>query len=335
MSEKTINFASRDFRAIIAYCYRRALTAQEATDEINDTLGSNTVIYSTVTHWYREFKFGRTSLEDMPKSGRPREVTTDENVARIRELLQVDPRMTLIQMAYTLNISTERVHHILHNYLNARHVCVKWVPHVLSADQMATRVKICRENLKIFSDGGDHFIYRLVTGDETYVYFYDNLNSKEAKLWVIEDEEIPKLAKREVHLGKGEKVTADWYVKKCLPQVFESVCEDRPKSGLTGIFLHHDNARPHKALVTTKYLKDNGIRLLAHPPYSPDLAPADFWLFKNLKKHLRGTVFNSEIEIDIAIESFLGDLSPADWRGVYEKWVDRMKRVIRANGDYI
>ncbi|XP_054152869.1 histone-lysine N-methyltransferase SETMAR-like [Oppia nitens] len=202
MSEKTINFASRDFRAIIAYCYRRALTAQEATDEINDTLGSNTVIYSTVTHWYREFKFGCTSLEDMPKSGRPREVTTDENVARIRELLQVDPRMTLIQMAYTLNISTERVHHILHNYLNARHVCVKWVPHVLSADQMATRVKICRENLKIFSDGGDHFIYRLVTGDETYVYFYDNLNSKEAKLWVIEDEEIPKLAKREVHVKK-------------------------------------------------------------------------------------------------------------------------------------
>ncbi|XP_054155973.1 histone-lysine N-methyltransferase SETMAR-like [Oppia nitens] len=236
--------------------------------------------------------------------GQSREVTTDENVARIRELLQEYPRITLLQMAYILNILNERVHHILHNYSNARHICIKWVHHLLSADQMATRVKICRENLKIFENGGNHFIYRL--------------------LWVIEDEEIPKLAKREVHvkkiiyaiffrstsivkifkLGNGYKVTTDWYVKKWLSKVFESINEDRPKSGLTGIIMYHDNAKSHKTLVTTRYLDDNGVQLLTRPPYSPDLSPANFWLFKNLKKHLRGTVFNSKIDIDNAFESF-------------------------------
>ncbi|XP_054160944.1 histone-lysine N-methyltransferase SETMAR-like [Oppia nitens] len=210
--------------------------------------------------------------------GQSREVTTDENVARIRELLQEYPRITLLQMAYILNILNERVHHILHNYSNARHICIKWVHHLLSADQMATRVKICRENLKIFENGGNHFIYRL--------------------LWVIEDEEIPKLAKREVH------VTTDWYVKKWLSKVFESINEDRPKSGLTGIIMYHDNAKSHKTLVTTRYLDDNGVQLLTRPPYSPDLSPANFWLFKNLKKHLKGTVFNSKIDIDNAFESF-------------------------------
>ncbi|XP_054154792.1 histone-lysine N-methyltransferase SETMAR-like [Oppia nitens] len=234
--------------------------------------------------------------------GQSREVTTDENVARIRELLQEYPRITLLQMAYILNILNERVHHILHNYSNARHICIKWVHHLLSADQMATRVKICRENLKIFENGGNHFIYRLVN----------------------EDEEIPKLAKREVHvkkiiyaiffrstsivkifkLGNGYKVTTDWYVKKWLSKVFESINEDRPKSGLTGIIMYHDNAKSHKTLVTTRYLDDNGVQLLTRPPYSPDLSPANFWLFKNLKKHLRGTVFNSKIDIDNAFESF-------------------------------
>ncbi|XP_054165775.1 histone-lysine N-methyltransferase SETMAR-like [Oppia nitens] len=214
--------------------------------------------------------------------GQSREVTTDENVARIRELLQEYPRITLLQMAYILNILNERVHHILHNYSNARHICIKWVHHLLSADQMATR------------------------------------------LWVIEDEEIPKLAKREVHvkkiiyaiffrstsivkifkLGNGYKVTTDWYVKKWLSKVFESINEDRPKSGLTGIIMYHDNAKSHKTLVTTRYLDDNGVQLLTRPPYSPDLSPANFWLFKNLKKHLRGTVFNSKIDIDNAFESF-------------------------------
>lgn len=351
----SINFDSRDVRAIIAYSYRRALSAREATDEINNTIGTNTVTYSTVKHWYREFKFGRTSLEDIPKTGRPREVTTDENVAKIRELIQIDPRMTLVQMASILKISSERIHHILHNHLNARHVCVHWVPHLLSLDQMETRVKICRQNLKTFEKYGTDLFCRLVTGDETFVYFYDNLNSKEAKLWVIEDEEVPKMAKREVHvkkimyaiffrstgivkvvkLEKGEKVTADWYVNKCLTQVFGSICEYRPKSGLKRIILHHDNARPHKAAITEKFLSDNDVEVLPHPPYSPDLAPADFWLFKNMKKAFRGVVFQSEEHIDSAVEAFLSGISLADWRRVYDKWYDRMKRVIRANGDYI
>jgi len=34
--------------------------------------------------------------------------------------------------------------------------------------------------------------------------------------------------------------------------------------------------------------------LLEHPPYSPDLAPSDFWLFPHLKKFLRGKRFSNE-----------------------------------------
>ena len=45
-----------------------------------------------------------------------------------------------------------------------------------------------------------------------------------------------------------------------------------------------------------------------HPPYSPDLAMRDFWLFFNLKKNLRGRRFHSEEEIDVAINAFFSSI---------------------------
>ena len=43
-----------------------------------------------------------------------------------------------------------------------------------------------------------------------------------------------------------------------------------------GIFLHFDNARPHAA---EHEVDEMGFKKLPHPPYSPDLAPSDFFLF--------------------------------------------------------
>jgi hypothetical protein len=34
------------------------------------------------------------------------------------------------------------------------------------------------------------------------------------------------------------------------------------------------------------YLQEEKIKVMAHPPYSPDLAPSDFWLFNCLKHNL-------------------------------------------------
>ena len=49
-------------------------------------------------------------------------------------------------------------------------------------------------------------------------------------------------------------------------------------------FLHWDNAPVHTAMVILKFLAKKRIKLLSHPPYSPDLTPADYFLFPKLKK---------------------------------------------------
>ena len=45
---------------------------------------------------------------------------------------------------------------------------------------------------------------------------------------------------------------------------------------------HQDNAPVHNSILVTDYLTKMGINTVPHPPYSPDIAPCDFWLFSRL-----------------------------------------------------
>ncbi|GFX47744.1 histone-lysine N-methyltransferase SETMAR [Trichonephila clavipes] len=42
-----------------------------------------------------------------------------------------------------------------------------------------------------------------------------------------------------------------------------------------GIVFHHDNIRPHTAMVTQQKLNALEWEVLGHPPYSPDIASSD------------------------------------------------------------
>jgi histone-lysine N-methyltransferase SETMAR len=53
-------------------------------------------------------------------------------------------------------------------------------------------------------------------------------------------------------------------------------------------FLLHDNAPAHQLVLVKDFLAKNNVTTLDHPPYSPDLAPTDFYLFPLLKSALKG-----------------------------------------------
>ena len=59
------------------------------------------------------------------------------------------------------------------------------------------------------------------------------------------------------------------------------------------IIFHQDNARPHVSLMTRQKLLQLGWEVPIHPPYSPDIAPLDFHLFRSLQNFLNGKHFNS------------------------------------------
>ena len=61
--------------------------------------------------------------------------------------------------------------------------------------------------------------------------------------------------------------------------------------------LHHDNAPAHASLLIRSYLAKHQTSVVSYPPYSPDLDPADFFLFAKLKTTLKGRRFQTIEEI--------------------------------------
>jgi len=60
-----------------------------------------------------------------------------------------------------------------------------------------------------------------------------------------------------------------------------------------GVIFHHDNARPHTSKMTLDKLKELKWEILLHPPYSPDIAPSDYHLFRFLQNDLNDKNFDS------------------------------------------
>ena len=58
--------------------------------------------------------------------------------------------------------------------------------------------------------------------------------------------------------------------------------------------LHDDNAPAYNASGIREFLAKNNISVLEQPPYSPDLAPCDFFLFPKLKEVIKGTHFQDK-----------------------------------------
>ena len=61
--------------------------------------------------------------------------------------------------------------------------------------------------------------------------------------------------------------------------------------------MHNDNALDYKLLLVREFLAKNKIVIMPQPPYSPDLGPAYFFLFPNLKTPMKGKRFATIEEI--------------------------------------
>ena len=96
----------------------------------------------------------------------------------------------------------------------------------------------------------------------------------------------------------------------------------------------HDNALAHKSATVQEYLKESGLDVLDHPPYSPDLSPCDFWLCPRLNEKLAGHRFESRCGIGSAIYQCLQHIPKEDYRAAFWKWVDQCWMCVEADGAY-
>ena len=245
---------------------------------------------------------GARTLEDDDRCGRMATTVSPENVSRVESLIKKDPKMTYAEIKDIMKISLGSLTCILQNCLSVRERAC-WVSHKLSEEQKWGKVDRCTHILRKL-DGGRSRVWDIVTGDVTWVYQYDPETKQQPAVWVFPDENSLVKLKRNrsaseqmiacffakighvttIRLEDRKTVTADWYVNHCLPKIFQAWCKRHPRMGVCGLLLHHDNASAHTAAVTLDCQAVNNVQLVTHPPYSPDLAPCDWFLFLSVKK---------------------------------------------------
>ena len=109
--------------------------------------------------------------------------------------------------------------------------------------------------------------------------------------------------------------------------------EHGPSKGWSGVHLSHDNASSHKCEVVKSFLASEKVKVLNHPPYSPDLSPCDFFLFPRLTKMLSGNKYTSRRSLGSAIYQCLQQIPKEDYLSAFHDWVKRLQRCVSVKGN--
>ncbi|KFD46377.1 hypothetical protein M513_12748 [Trichuris suis] len=185
------------------------------------------------------------------------------------------------------------------------------------------RVAHWKEVLELFENSEEDFLRRIVTGDEMWLCHYDPESEQQSRQWKHVNSPRPKRARLEPRLGKI-LATIFWDAEGILliDYMEDGAAAARQRSSSQG----KGGARCHSAVWFGQ---------IDHPPYSPDLAPSDYFLFGNLKQHLRGTVFSDDNELKSAVQDYFNSRDKNFFFNGLMDLKSRCEKCIEVEGQYI
>lgn len=334
----------RDFRIIFLYEYKLGKNAADVERKINTAFGQSSASKRTIQRWFERFRSGDESLEELPGRGRGT-VLNDED---LRTAVENNTRKTVRELSEELDASIATVSRHLKAIGKSKKID-KWIPHELTNSHKMQRYEICSS--LILRQKNDPFLDRIITCDEKWILYN---NRKRSSQWLDKNEAPKFFPKPKTHqkklmvtvwwnysgvihysfLNPGETITADKYCSE-LEDMHKKLSKTNP--GLVnrrGPILLHDNARPHVAHITLRKLHDLGYETLPHPPYSPDLSPTDYHLFKHLDNFLKDTVFRDAEAVKKSFLDFLASRKQDFYENGMNKLLSRWQMCLDANGFY-
>ena len=329
-----------EFRAVIKFLTKEGAKAKEIHWRMADVYGDSSPKYSTVAKWSAEFKRGRDSLEDDPRPDRPADVISQEMIDHVERLVLNNRQIKVAETASECGISNGSVYTIIHEHLGMSKVSARWVPRNLNMQDRQQRVESSQELLEVYNANPEDFHTRLVTGDETWLHHWDLDTKKESMQWKYPGLPLPMKFRTQPSASKvmatvfwdsigiilidykpaGTSITGEYYAN-VIKQLRVAIKEKLRGKLAVGVLLLHDNAPVHKSRVAQVAIRECKFEQLNPPPYSPDLTPTDYYLFQNLKSHLRGMRFRDDDKLKAAIEAWFQDQND----DFYFKGIDCLK----------
>lgn len=338
------NLTNHDFRVLFLYEWKMGHNAQEAARNINYSFGKDSANARTIRRWFDKFKSGDLSMTNCDR-GRPKTAIVDKE---LQAAVELNSRQSVRELSKQFDVCARTISTHLKAIGKVKKM-EQWVPHLLSNSQKTKRLEICKSLLLRHEE--DPFLNRIITSDEKWVLYH---NRRRSAQWLNVDEAPSFCAKPDLHpkkimitvwwsmagvvhysfLEPGETITADKYCSE-LEQMHQKLSIQQPSLvNRKGILLLHDNARPHVSKKTLQKLSELNIEVLKHPPYSPDLAPTDFHLFKHLDHVLSQKTFADHEGVKKAISDFINSRDEDFYANGIRKLVSRWEKCCTANGDY-
>ena len=341
-------------RTAIKLLHLKGLSPAEIFTDLQITLGVSAPSYSKVKYWVAEFKRGRQSTKDDGRSGRPADVTTPEMIDLVHKTVLQDRRMTIRQIGDIVGINHTAVENILANVLGMKKISARWVPRMLTMENKKNRLDISTRLLARFEVDPSDFLLRLVTQDEVWVHYYAPSPKRLSMEWHHRGSPPPKKFKAVPSAGKvmasvfwdtegiimidylekGQTINGEYYSNE-LRQLRENLKVKRRGKLSKGVLLLQDNAPVHNAAIAIAAASTCGFELLPHPPYSPDLAPSDFFLFPRLKDAITGKHYGTNDDVKAAVDDYFDTLPKSFFFEGLQKLQKRWEKCIAVQGDYI
>jgi hypothetical protein len=131
----------------------------------------------------------------------------------------------------------------------------------------------------------------------------------------------------------GQTVNSALY-KEVLKWLLRRIHRVQPELHRTGQWmLLHDNTPAHCA-IRVQFLAQHGVPVLDHPPYSPDLAPADFFLFPSLKSIMKGARFADMAAIQERVTAVLRSIPKEAFADSFQMLYERCQQCVVKDGNY-
>jgi histone-lysine N-methyltransferase SETMAR len=339
----------RDFVAGLA---RSGKSAAEIKTIVDAAYGDKALGLTSIYYILKKVKEGK-STDDQRHLNAKKTKRTAAIVAAVAADVAVDRRVSCKDLAFAYGLSIGTVFNILRDDLGLVKKSARWVPKLLSDQQKEERVRTCEAFVAAVQRRSLSMLDEIVTMDETMVSFHTPETKKQSKQWIEKGKPGP--IKARVHASrtkqmvmaffdsrgliyshivpKGAKINAT-YIVKVLGIFLKKFRQKRPEMAARQWFFHWDNAPVHTAAVVQAWIAANNVQVLEHPPYSPDLAPADFFLFRRVKEELAGKRLTPET-LKKTWDGVTRSIGVDEFAAAFRRWLDRCNKCIRLNGGYV
>jgi transposase len=239
----------------------------------------------------------------------------------------------------------------LHMSIGFKSFHLRSVPQLLTDDLTQQRKEHASAMLPFLDAAQRDGWHHLVIGDESWFFF----NTSSRRMWTLSRDDVVTKPRLDIQskkfmltiiwnpsgfyvfdrLPNDIKMNSTYFVTNMFTPLEQAIFPRERAPHQKRHVIHLDNCSVHTSPALKDCLEEHDIRRMPQSPYSPDLAPSDFYLFPTVKEKLERTQVANEDQFCESLQAILRGIDREELNRVFQAWVRRVQEVSEGNGDYV